>query len=588
MSLLSSERPFNARATEDIMLKASNENVAMKPTSARALARSANKTAVVSNAPLVLATSIGFGGVVPGSGGPDISVDPSFGPPGISFAGGVTIKSAPSTTTVRADIADNVANAFAVRDLFVLDWQLEDVDPGELPPGHHGRPPKVRVLEVQETVPGTGSISVKEGQMLLVRVQYTAPVGDVAATATLNIRGDGWPVQQVALSLFTAEVVTTLGLPSLTLFQGQIARLPLLVKSLAGPPVDVRYEASPLQRSTGVSIPTSTVHLDRGGFTTTPLALVAAPDAPLGENTLFVNQFAFQRKGLVIPVRIEPVPQQVLADAARQKIIEKYNALGGSASGLGLPVDPSMPLTANGATFAMDFRGGSIHIDDTKCINDPNCQPTATVTDTITVKWVALECQIRQEATDEMYGGVSILTPGIKLAGIAPHQTVKFPDEGDGTIDLGPDGLRIFQTARELYSGPPTDLVIGCHLIEHDSGDVGEVKQAVREAIDKVADSLGPLTGVDAEHLASQQDFLGRMSQTVLDGISNFLGASDDPYNPGAVTLFWQDLKARNAPRQVLTRSDDPRKVNYTHSLIVSGKDDGGDVGQYAFYFDVT
>ncbi|RQP23646.1 hypothetical protein [Piscinibacter terrae] len=528
-----------------------------------------------------LTTALQFGGVRPGSLGPDISVDPSIGPPAISFKGAVRIDNVPSSTTVRAHISGD-SGVFQVRDLIVLDWILEEVDPGELPPFHRGPLPKVRVQEVAATAPGNASISIQKGQTLVVRVQYAAPSADASATAMLNIEGDGWALQQVAVSLFTADVETTLGIPTLTVFQGQTAHVPMLVKSVAGPAVDVRYEQSRTQLHTGVSIPPALVHLDRHGFTTAPLTLSIAPDAPLGSNTIFVDQFGFERKTLSIPIRIEPVPQQVLAERAREKIQAQYVALGGAASALGLPIDPAMPLASAGKSFLMNFRGGTIRLDDADGV------PSVQVEDRITLRFVALECQIRQEKTDEMYGSVSILVPGIQVAGSIPHETVKFPDEGDGTLDFGPDGLRITQMSQQLYSGPPTDLVIGCHLIEHDSGDVGEVKQAIRESVDALAKTLSGVAGVDAEHLTSQQDFLGKLSEFVLNAISNFLGASDDAYDPGATVLHWQDLKARNFQRKILSRSDDPRQVAYTHSLVLSGRDDGGDVGRYAFYFEVS
>lgn len=44
---------------------------------------------------------LSFGAVSPNSSGPDISVDPSFGPPHLSFAGAVQIKNVPETRVSR-------------------------------------------------------------------------------------------------------------------------------------------------------------------------------------------------------------------------------------------------------------------------------------------------------------------------------------------------------------------------------------------------------------------------------------------------------------------------------------------------------
>jgi hypothetical protein len=49
------------------------------------------------------AQTLNFGGVLPGSSGPDITVNPNFGPPGINFAGGIQIN-APVDAIVHANI----------------------------------------------------------------------------------------------------------------------------------------------------------------------------------------------------------------------------------------------------------------------------------------------------------------------------------------------------------------------------------------------------------------------------------------------------------------------------------------------------
>jgi len=525
--------------------------------------------------------TVAFGGVLPGSSGPDITVNPTFGPPGINFAGGIQIN-APADATVHATISGDTS-VFQVRDLTVLDFELQPVDEGELPHGHKGPIPKVKVLAIQTQVGGNGSVAIKKGQKLLVRVHYDSPAGDAAKNAELNVVGDTWPAAQAPVSLFTAQVVSTLGIDALTLFQGQTAKIPLLIRSVVGPATNVAFETSRTQLHTGISMEPTVIHLGRGEAKSVFLTLHAAPDAPLGENTVFLAQSDFRLSSVLVPVRIVPVPEVVLADRARKKILDKYSAMNGPNSSLGLPVDPSLPLGHDGTTFLMDFRGGKIKVADA-------ADATAVVetNPAVTVSFVALECQIRQESTDEMYGAISILVPSIRIAGLASHETFKFPGDSDGTLDMGPDNLRIVQSNKEMYTGPPTDLLVSCNLIEHDSGDAAEVKEAIRQGVEKVAQALGAVTGVDAEHLASQQDFLGSVSEFFLDALSNLLGAKDDQYNPGAFIINWQELKSGNLDRRTLHRTDDPKSVAYTHSLVLNGRDDGGDVGQYAFYFNVT
>lgn len=54
----------------------------------------------------------------------------------------------------------------------------------------------------------------------------------------------------------------------------------------------------------------------------------------------------------------------------------------------------------------------------------------------VRVMWTGLECRIRQEKTDEIFGTIQL------IAGMNPQPVIKFPDSG--TLAFGPDGERIF------------------------------------------------------------------------------------------------------------------------------------------------
>ena len=66
------------------------------------VARSKARDAVRPTTPVVLSAQAGlnFGGVEPGSSGPDITPPLGGGPPGISFNGGISINPAPADATV--------------------------------------------------------------------------------------------------------------------------------------------------------------------------------------------------------------------------------------------------------------------------------------------------------------------------------------------------------------------------------------------------------------------------------------------------------------------------------------------------------
>jgi len=251
--------------------------------------------------------NIAFGGVAPGSLGPDISVDPSFGPPAVSFNGGVRITAVPIDAAVTARMEGDAAH-FSVRDIIVMESVLEDVDPTELPPGHHGPPPKVKVLEVVAQSDGTTPLQVTKGQYVLVRVKYAALSADGVFSGRLVIDGDTWETISVPVSLFLAQVATTVGASDLTITQGGQADLAIAIHSLAGPAVDVSYEMSRTQLHTGLTLPPNVFHLKAKENLATHLTFQADPAAPLGFNDVAIDELAFGRHGLFVRVKVVAQP----------------------------------------------------------------------------------------------------------------------------------------------------------------------------------------------------------------------------------------------------------------------------------------
>ena len=258
----------------------------------------------------------------------------------------------------------------------------------------------------------------------------------------------------------------------------------------------------------------------------------------------------------------------------RIKILRKYEALGGARSQLGLPTDSAQSLTPISGGVRMSFRGGNIDLlADTL---------TATRRYQAEVWWMGIECQVRQEGTDEMYGGIGVIVPGTLLS-----STEKFPDGGNGTWDMGPDGIRIINTARLLYKGPPMDIVLTASLVEHDSGDTTEVKKKIAEAIAQAAAALGTAVGVPAEATSASNGWINDLSLGLVNGVGNIFGINDDPYPPQQLRLRWTEIQGRQFTRQTLRRDDDPRTIDFTHSILASAVNESGDLGKYALYFDV-
>lgn len=247
-------------------------------------------------------TEIAFGGVTPGSFGPDISVDPSMGPPAINFNGGVQIPAVPVDALLTARVEGDTAH-FSLRDIIVMEWVLEPVDPSELP-GHHGPLPKVRVLEQVSQSDGTRPLAVNKGQVVLVRVKYSALSDEGVFTGRLIIQADTWETISVPISLFLANVATSITSGVLTIAQGGVADLSIAIHSLAGPAVDVSYEMSRTQSDTGLTLLPNEFHLAAKENKPARLTFQAATQAPLGLQDVAIDQLAFGRRGFFFQANV--------------------------------------------------------------------------------------------------------------------------------------------------------------------------------------------------------------------------------------------------------------------------------------------
>ncbi|WP_333777173.1 peptidoglycan-binding domain-containing protein [Streptomyces sp. IBSBF 3136] len=198
----------------------------------------------------------------------------------------------------------------------------------------------------------------------------------------------------------------------------------------------------------------------------------------------------------------------------------------------------------------------------------------------VKVMWTGLECQIRQETEDEVFGTVQL------IAGTNPQPVIKFPDSGNGKYVLGPPGLRMVAVQQPLYSGPAQDLTVSATLVEFDSGDVTEEKKVIAEAASKAATgAVAVFAGGGVATIAAP--LIELLSKAFVDLVADLFGVKDDAYNPGAIALSQDQLLSANSRRQTRTRPDDPRTLQFTDTIVLTGVDDAGDVGKYVFYLDV-
>jgi hypothetical protein len=196
----------------------------------------------------------------------------------------------------------------------------------------------------------------------------------------------------------------------------------------------------------------------------------------------------------------------------------------------------------------------------------------------VDVTWVGLECRVRQEKGDEIYGTINSLSAN------GAHMSYKFPADVE-FWNMGDLGERIVTTSVPVYSGPPMGLSLTATLVEYDSGDIDTYKRDVADAVAKVGSAAAAAATGGLSKVADQ--LIQDLSTFLVNIAGDILGVADDPYNPQSINLDLTTMTNPNRPRMVLTRDDDPHRVEYTDVIVLTGTDQGGDFGEYALYFDV-
>ncbi len=253
--------------------------------------------------------------------------------------------------------------------------------------------------------------------------------------------------------------------------------------------------------------------------------------------------------------------------------------MGGPKSFLGLPLGNQIEVSKANGQYQSHFRSGTLNIATS------GGSPRVDSKDVVNVTLLGIECQIRQEASDEIYGVVTVFGPSGGSV-----STRRFPDSN--TLSTGPPGLRIVNlNLSVVVRGVIQNYTILAMMVENDSGDVDVIAQKIVDKINStVASGIGELTGAPAESVADSESFKEGLVAGVKFLFGNILGVGDDPFHPESLGLRWENLQP-NSPRPIqppLQRDDDPRTITgWTHRITLSGRDDGNDLGQYALYFRV-
>ncbi len=260
---------------------------------------------------------------------------------------------------------------------------------------------------------------------------------------------------------------------------------------------------------------------------------------------------------------------------ALERVRQKYVEIGEGQSPIGLPWhDTGITVVAIADGWRAAFRSGAIVAEDD---GGMRVEPW----EWVRLVWVGIECSVRQESEDEVFGTVWLMAqdrnPGAAIV-------VKFPDTD--VYVMGAPGTRLIPQYVPMYEGPLVNLNVGATLIEHDSGDIGHVKQALAQAIQQGATAAGTAATGAPVGVVTDQPWFRDLIDAAIGGIaSEIFGTGDDPYNPGSFTIEWNTMKDSFQSPQSYSRNDGPQSIpNYTHRFTLTGSD-GSDTGQYTFYF---
>lgn len=301
-----------------------------------------------------------------------------------------------------------------------------------------------------------------------------------------------------------------------------------------------------------------------------------------GEQSTKLDQFNSQNKFKIPVEKIDRNGQNNISrilerQKAQEELKKAWERSGGAFSPVGLPIDPTSISEISPGKWALQCRSGYIQYVH------QNRETHQVVTSKVTVRLVAIECQMRQESSDEVYGVIAVHGPANRLI-----HSVRVPS--GSYLSMGKPGARLtFPQIPIVTDVPVEDLYIRVAWIENDSGNIEDIAQKVSAKLSQAAAALvGGLVGAGAESVASSQD--ETFYEASLWVVGNVLGMGDDAYPVEGKYISAGELMGGSGPRLQGTyqRKDDPRPVErWTHDIVARGVDDGGDIGSYRFFFEV-
>jgi hypothetical protein len=238
---------------------------------------------------------------------------------------------------------------------------------------------------------------------------------------------------------------------------------------------------------------------------------------------------------------------------------DKWHQLGGPNSFLGEPVEDETDFSENGRISV--FHGGSI-------VWWPDVGAFAI--GEMFIHYTGLNCfhDTSGPGSDEPYAVLGVSVPSI------PDRSFRTVIHGD--VDGGDTRPEVI----ELYRGPPKGIAISYALMEHDSGNPEQYRDAMRgvasaatgaaaeavKFIPKIGPILAPATG----------PLLALLNPTIADALESLLGLGDDLIGKGSIVL---------SAKEMVLMASRPNQVEKNVGFKIPSPLLLGDGGSYKIYF---
>jgi hypothetical protein len=205
---------------------------------------------------------------------------------------GLTVAKARHSEGASARITqDNSGGLFKIQSLDVFEVEY-------WPPGPNGRPIDMTLVDHSD---GSTPVSVNEGNMVKVKVTFTAPTSGSDYSFSANLMVQGWApgttIPAVPMYAGIGRIQTRTMINSIDIKQDDEGSIPITITSLEGPDTEVHYQLVQTPDLSGITMDPVSVFVPQGASRDLNLHFKVSYQASPGIHYPIVQEFAFETLG---------------------------------------------------------------------------------------------------------------------------------------------------------------------------------------------------------------------------------------------------------------------------------------------------